>query len=179
MRSNTITINSAGRDFESAVNESKKVAAYQGLSGKDALQLELLTEEMMSLVLSLTGETLVSFWIEAEGKKFDLHLSTKTVMDKEKRYLLISSSSSRRNEAARTFLGYLRDAFEEAMAAEVDHSENDLPLDLLQDLANHPIEDPEWDGYERSVLRKAADDVKISIRGGVVDMTVSKRFQEE
>ena len=177
MKSNTILINSALRDFEDAVKETKKVAQYENLGKKEAIQLELITEEMMSLILSLTGETIVSFWIESEGKKFTLHLSTKTVMDREKRSLLISASSSRTNEAAKTFLGRLRDMFEEAMASEADDSFDNLPEDLLQDLANHPIEDPDWDGYERSVLRRTADDVKISIRGGVVDMTVTKNFQ--
>ena len=62
------------------------------------------------------------------------------------------------------------------MTADVDRSANDIPMDVLNDLPNHPIEDPEWDGYERSVLRKVADNVKIAIRGGVVDMTVSKVF---
>jgi hypothetical protein len=36
--------------------------------------------------------------------------------------------------------------------------------------------DAGWDGYERSVLAKVADQVKVAIRGGVVDMTVSKKF---
>ena len=176
MKSDVIVIDNAGKGFENAVAETRKVAQYQGLTGKDVLHLELMTEEMLSLVRSVTGEMQASFWIETEGTQFDLHLTTKTVMDKEKRYLLISSASSRKNEAAKTFLGYLRNALEEAMAAEVDHSANDLPLDVLNDLANHPIDDPEWDGYERSVLRKVADNVKIAIRGGVVDMTVSKNF---
>ena len=176
MKSDVIVIDNAGKGFEKAVVETRKVAGYQGLSGKDVLHLELMTEEMLSLVRSVTGEMQASFWIETEGTQFVLHLTTKTVMDKEKRYLLISSASSRKNEAAKSFLGYLRNAFEEAMAAEVDHSANDLPLDVLNDLANHPIEDPEWDGYERSVLRKVADNVKIAIRGGLVDMTVSKNF---
>ena len=176
MKSDVIVIDNSGKGFENAVAETRKVAEYQELNGKDVLHLELMTEEMLSLVRSVTGEMQASFWIETEGTHYDLHLTTKTVMDKEKRYLLISSASSRKNEAAKTFLGYLRNAFEEAMAAEVDHSYNDLPQDILNDLANHPIEDPEWDGYERSVLRKVADNVKIAIRGGVVDMTVSKDF---
>ncbi|MBQ9264392.1 MAG: hypothetical protein IJ189_09315 [Clostridia bacterium] len=176
MKSDVIMINNAGKGFESAVAETRKVAEYKHLSGKDVLHLELMTEEMLSLVRSVTGEMQASFWLETEGKQFDLHLTTKTVMDKEKRYLLISSASSRKNEAARTFLGYLRNAFEEAMTADVDHSANDIPMDVLNDLPNHPIEDPEWNGYERSVLRKVADNVKIAIRGGVVDMTVSKVF---
>ena len=176
MKSDVIVIDNAGKGFENAVAETKKVAEYKGLSGKDVLHLELMTEEMLSLVRSVPGEMQASFWIETEGTQFALHLNTKTVMDKEKRYLLISSASSRKNEAAKTFLGYLRDVFEEAMAAEVDHSANELPLDVLADLANHAIDESEWDGYERSVLRKVADNVKIAIRGGMVDMTVSKNF---
>ena len=177
MRSDMIKIDNVGNGFEKAMAETKKAAAYRRLSGRDALHLELMTEEMLSLVRSVTGEMQASFWIEADGAQYDLHLTTKTVMDKEKRNQLISSASSRKNEAANTFLGYLRNAFEEAMASEANHS-NDLPEDVLDDLANHPIEigDQEWDGYERSVLRKVADNVKIAIRGGVVDMTVSKRF---
>ena len=34
----------------------------------------------------------------------------------------------------------------------------------------------EWDRYEQSVLQKLADEVKISIRGNEVKMTVSKSF---
>ena len=111
---------------------------------------------------------------ESEGKKFNLHMSTKTVMDREKRERLIASASSRKNEAANSFLGKLRDAFETAMVSDPN---NDIPNDALDDLANHAIEIPEWDEYEQSILRNAADEVKIAIRGGVVDMIVSKSFE--
>ena len=46
-------------------------------------------------------------------------------------------------------------------------------------MANDPYQGAEWDGYERSILRRLADDVKIGIRGGMVEMTVSKRFETE
>ena len=36
--------------------------------------------------------------------------------------------------------------------------------------------DAEWDRYEESTLRKLADVIKVSIRGGAVDLTVSKKF---
>ncbi|MBR2606052.1 MAG: hypothetical protein IKE11_10325 [Clostridia bacterium] len=144
------------------------------MSRKEALRLRICAEEMLSLARSVTGELQARFWLESEGKKFDLHLSTKTVMDREKRENLIASATSRRNEAANSFLGKLRDAFEAAMVSEQDNS---IPEDVLDDLANHPIEIPEWDEYEQSILRNAADTVKIAIRGGFVDMTVSKSFE--
>lgn len=178
MKSDVIMIINDGTGFEKAVNETKKIAEYQQLDKKGTLHLQLMTEEMLSLARSVTGEMQASFWLEADDGQYTLHMSTKTLMDKEKRQQLIASSTSRKNEAANSFLGFLRNAFEEAMAVE-HNSSDDIPYDVMSDLPMHLVHDNDWDGYERSVLRKVADDVKISIRGGVVDMTVSKDFSKE
>ena len=178
MKSDVILIDNQGNGFDEALKQTSKVAEYRQLNQKDTLRLQLMAEEMLSMARSITGEMQASFWIESEGLAFELNMTTKTVMDKEKRYLLISSSSSRKNEAANSFLGKLRDAFEEAMTAEVDHDYFDLPVELQADLAGRPIENPEWDRYEKSVLLRLADNVKIGIRGGLVSMTVSKKFAE-
>ena len=173
MKTDIINIDNCGTGFQDALDQTAKAAQFRGLNHKEAMRLRICAEEMLSLARSVTGELQARFWLESEGKKFDLHLSTKTVMDREKRENLIASATSRRNEAANSFLGKLRDAFEAAMVSEQDNS---IPEDVLDDLANHPIEIPEWDEYEQSILRSAADTVKIAIRGGVVDMTVSKNF---
>ena len=174
MRSDIINIDNCGNGYQDALDQTAKAAQFRDLSRKEALRLRICAEEMLSLARSVTGELQARFWLESEGKKFDLHLSTKTVMDREKRENLIASATSRRNEAANSFLGKLRDAFEAAMVSEQDNS---IPEDVLDDLANHPIEIPDWDEYEQSILRNAADTVKIAIRGGFVDMTVSKSFE--
>ena len=176
MKSDVIRIDNQGNGFADAVAETRKVAAYQQLGKKETLRLELITEEMLSLVRSVTGEMEASFWMEGADKRFEFHMTTKTVMDQEKRYLLISSATSRKNEASRSFLGFLRNKLEEAMAAPVDHSDEYLPEDLLSDLAGHPEDGSEWDGYERSVLRTLTDNIKMSIKGGLVEMTVIKEF---
>ena len=175
MKSDIILIDNQGKGFTEALEETKKVASYTGLEPKLTTRLQLMTEEMLCLARSVTGEMQASFWIENDGSQFDLHMATKTIMDKEKRYNLLSTASSRKNEAAKGFLGKLRDKLEEAMAAEVDHEE-EIPMDIIGDLANHLIENPEWDGYERSVLRRLADTIKIAIRGGQVEIIVSKNF---
>ncbi len=175
MKSDIIHIDNRGNGFDKALTETQKVAAYLGLHGQESIHLRLCTEEMLSLARSVTGEMQASFWLECEDGSCALHLSTKTVTDKEKRSMLISTATSRTNEAAKTFLGKLRDAFEAAMASEVDHSDQ-IPDDIINDLPNRVIEDTEWDGYERSILRKVSDEIKIGIRGGVVDMTVIKKI---
>lgn len=176
MKSDVILIDNQGNGFGEAVQQTKKVAEYRGISPKETMRLQLMAEEMLSMARSVTGEMQASFWIESEGHEFELHMTTKTVMDKEKRYLLLSSSTSRKNEAANSFLGRLRDAFEEAMTADADHEYFDLPVELQADLSGRSIENPEWDRYEQSVLLRLADNVKIGIRGGEVHMTVIKTF---
>ena len=153
------------------------MAVYEELSHKESLKLQLCAEEMLSLARSITGEMKASLWVETEGRRFDLHMSTHTEMDAEKRELLLAAASSGRNEIAKSFLGYLRDAFERAMAAEADHGDK-LQPDVLDDLANHTIEctDPEWDGYEQSTLRRLADVIRIAIRGNHVEIIVSTHF---
>lgn len=174
MRSDIVNIDYTGKGFQTATEQAKKVAAYKGLGELETIQLQVLTEEMLSLARSIAGGVKSSFWIEFETAQANLHLNTKAVLDKEKRAELIASSSSRTNDAAKTFLGRLRDRIEEAMAADVDHY---TPTDdILKDLPQGIYDEPDWDGYERSILRTLADDIRISIEGENVDITVSKGF---
>ena len=134
MKSEIITIDNHENGFSEAVEEAQKVAAYTKLNAKDSLHLQLCTEEVLSLVRSITGEIKASFWIETEGRQYDLHVSTKTAMDMEKRSLLLSVATSRKNEAAKSFIGMLRDIFEETMVIEVKQG-NDIRSEVLGDLA--------------------------------------------
>jgi hypothetical protein len=174
MRSDIVHIDNSGAGFQRVTDEAKKVATYKGLGEMDAIQLQVLTEELLSLAHSIAGKVKASFWIEFENAQADLHLTTKAVLDKEKRAELIASSTSQKNEAARTFLGWLRDQFQEAMASDADHYQPSD--DIMNDLPLGVYDNPDYDGFERSILKKLADDIKIGINGENVDITVSKRF---
>ena len=174
MKSDVILITNHGDGFEQALEETRTVSAYKGLEGKDALHLLLFTEEMLSIARIVAGDMTARFWIETEGNNFELHMTTRSVLDKKKRAQLIEASTSRENEAANSFLGKIRDSFEQAMAS--DDIYDEVPYEVLPDIVGREIADPEWDEYECSSLRKMADKVKISIRGNVVDITVRKSF---
>ena len=157
------------------------------MTDKDVLAIESISSTMTgcfeSLFIALNKDHtttiahVASFWIEMENGLAVLHLTTEVVLDKEKRAHLLASATSGKNEAAASFLGQLRDMFEQAMAAEVTHK-SDVPDNIIDDLPNHMLEctDPEWDKYEQSTLRKLASTVKIGIRGGNVRMTVIISF---
>ena len=176
MKSDILHIDHQDAGFRDALAQTEKAARFRGLSEKETLRLRICAEEMLGLARSITGEMKADFRLESEGKRFELHMSTETVMDKEKRYQLISSASSRKNEAAKGFLGMLRDRFEEAMTAEADRASFELPANLGTDVPDSHPDDTEWDRYEKSILKRLADEIKISVRGRTVELTVSKRF---
>ncbi len=174
MKSDKISLNNKGNGFEKAVQETKKMADSQGLDPRNSLRLQLITEEMLSLIESITGETEAVFWVEENGGRYDLHMDTRTRMNRDKRDMLLAVSTNRENEAARSFLGFLRDKIDNALLAEADYSEESNPLagDVYLSFV-----DGGADGlYEQSVLRCLADKVSVSIRGGAVEITVTRNF---
>ena len=169
VKSPPIEIDNVGNGYQAAVEETRKMAEFNELTPRESLRLQLFTEEMLSMAHTVTGEMKAEFWIECTASRFDLHLSTKTIMDRKKRELLLAASASGKNEAARSFLGRLRNAFEQAMVSDAEKTVFKLPTKSDNNKQG-------WDHFEQSVLLRLADDVKIDIRGGLVNMTVCKSF---
>ena len=186
--------------METALGQAEKVAAYKGLTAKDALHLRLLTEEMMGMMRSLTGETEGNFWIEDEQQEYRLHLQVHTRMDSVKREQLLSAASSGKNESARGLMGRLRDFFDRGTDEDIASLTSSLLLTGMYEESTTPTLDWEWsmiryqdalsaqdkqdgsqaqeawDELEKSVVAHVADDVKVSIRGDVVEMTIVKKM---
>lgn len=172
-QSDRIAVDNRENGFSAVEDETRRIARFCGLNAKEGLQLQLFAEEMLSMVHAVSGEMQGTFWVENEKRRYDLHLETRTVMDRSKREMLLLSSSSRKNAAAGSFLGRLRDIFEKAMLSDWDEDY----FQLSGERQSHPgISDQEWDRYEQSVLLRLADDVRIGIRGDKVSMTVTKTF---
>ena len=170
IQSDVITIDNHGNGFDEAAAQAEKAAQEGGLNHKDALRLMLLTEEMLSMASIVTGEMTASFWVEHELRSYELHLATRTDMNRQKKKKLKSSFRGGKSGKAGSFLEKLRGAFEHAMASEDD----DVCFDLaagLDRMNNEP-----WEGFEQSVLLHLADGVRIAIHGSEVRMTVRKDF---
>ncbi len=197
MKTDVIEVSSRGRQMETALREAEKVAEYKSLSPRDALHLRLLTEEMMGMMRSITGETAGKFWIEDEEGRYRLHLRVETRMNMTKRENLLSVSTSGRNESAKGLMGRLRDFFErgsdlDGMDPLIMAGMCDDPTSTSMDwawamtryedaiaagLARSDENAAEaWDELEKSVVARVADDVKVSIRGNTVEMTIEKQL---
>ena len=194
MKTDVIVISSEGSNMEAALSQIEKVTAYKELPKKDALSLRLLTEEMMAMMRAITGNVNGEFWVEDQDNVYELHLRVNSLIDEKRREQLLSVSTSGKNEASRGFMGKIRSFFEPTSSLPVfktgfigggspqmygsyawsmEDYRDQLRQYREQNQASHQ---EEWDEMEMSVVAKVADDVKVSIRGRVVEMTIIKKI---
>lgn len=199
MKSDIISIYSNGDNMEAALNEVEKVAAYKGLTGKNALHLRLLGEELMGMMRSITGETKGLFWIEDADDVYQLHLQIDTLVDSEKRKQLLAASRSGKNEASKGLMGKLREFFFRGADEDIASFSNPLLNGGIAQGENRPVTDWQWslvryvekhnanqnpteaeleawDELEKSVVSHVADDVKVSINGWQTEMVLIKKL---
>ena len=200
MKTDVIMVSSRGKQMETALEQADKVAAYKGLPAKDALHLRLLTEEMMGMMRSITGEKEGMFWIEDQDGEYQLHLKVKTMLTSEEKEQLLAVSSSGKNESAKGLMGRLRDFFDWGSDADLSAYSSPLLLPDAFEQSSSPMLDWEWsmsryeralssqmeqgdqtvkeawDELEKSVVSHVADDVKVSIRSGTVEMIIIKKL---
>ena len=152
------------------------------------------------MMRSITGETEGEFWIEDEDGVYQLHLRVRTPMDSVKREQLLAVSSSGKNESARGLMGRLRNFFDMEADEDIAAVSGTLYAGLYEETFSTSVLDYEWsmlryeeqlaarirtddtaakeawDEIEKSVVAHVADDVKVSIRGRTVEMTIFKKM---
>ena len=113
MQTDKVRISSSGEGTASALEETSKFAAYVGLNDKSALRLRLLTEEMLGMVNSITGDFEADFWLESTRNKVcRIHMVADTEMDYAKKKEFIKASSDKKNAASKGFMGKIQELME-------------------------------------------------------------------
>lgn len=116
MQTDKIKVTSTGTGVPKAMEETAKFAEYVGLDKKSVLRLRLLAEETLGMVSAITDDFTAQFWIEsAEDGICKLHLSARTIMDYSKKKELIEASTSKKNAAAKGFMGKIRQIIENSL----------------------------------------------------------------
>ena len=145
----------------------------------------------MCMMRAIAGDVDGEFWIENKGPGYELHLRCNTYMDERRRQLLLSASSSGKNEAERGFMGKLRAFFEPTedlplfYSFNADGSSSDMAWSMrsYQQMLrqyvgqNRTGAEEAWDELEKSVVSHLADDVRVGIRGSEAEMTVFRNLE--
>lgn len=196
-----ITVTSEGQGIVEALSMTERVGGEAGLDRKSNLHLRLLSEEMFGLLRGIAGEVEASYWLETEGKSFEIKMSADVKMTSEMKEQFLAASKSGKNEAARGFMGRVR----VMIAGFLLSAKEALPYAMINSAASMPMggyagesssvwsmslykaeiakrsgeggeASEEWDELEKSIVANIADDVKVGVRGNRVELTVVKTF---
>lgn len=192
MKTEVIVVSSKENGMDLALDHVDELVTQLGLNPKDTMHLRLLVEEMLNLVRSIIGQLECKFWIETTDERYQLHLQTMTLLDREQRKQLISTSTRGKNEAHRGIMGKLRAFFEplpiddtpEYLLDTIDTMENgDLiwSLDAYRERLRKKKDtaagaQEEWDELEKSLVSHLADNIQVSISGYELNLIIYKKI---
>ncbi len=179
------------------LTETKDAAERANLDKKETTRLSLLAEELVGMLPELLGFSDGFFWIESEGKKFELHVSLcpNEFLNAEKRKKLISVSSDGKNSAAVGVMAKIKLAaqfmladyqqgrmkipaiYDEVLKDDKDTSSVVWSLNDYQDKARKE-KGEQWDELEKSIVSNIADNVLVNLQGDKVEIIVKKDFKQ-
>ena len=197
MKSDILKLGSEIGLLANILAETEKAAAYCGLDAKQTGRLRLLAEELCEMLPELLSFSTGEFWVESEGKNFELHttLVPKEALSLELREKLLDISSSGKNAAAVGIIAKIRIAAEFLL---IDYSKASEDEPILPSFfydgkigqtyfesawslkeyrkKTNEIKGEKWDELERSIIANIADEVLVGIQGSKVEVIVKKTF---
>ncbi len=202
MKTDVYKFRKAADSIEGIAGLAEKTARYNALDKKQELKLSLLCEELVGMLPKLLEYGSGEFWIENEGKSFEIHAVVKaetklTSLDREE---LLAISASGKNAASVGIMNKIRIAAEVMIAnyalsaASIGDIENAASPDFYNmGMNTNPIgytdqwslssyrssakpDAAAWDELEKSIIANLADDVTVGIIRGKVEIVVKKKF---
>ena len=197
MKSNVCKIEKGTRDLDAILKESERVAEYNGLSHKQALQLRLLCEEIDGMLPNIIDDFEGELWIDFENGVCKINVSVKIPeLNADQKKELISIAKNKKNAAALGIVGKIRNAIENFFLDEEMMESFVLPagsfgmesaycdyayfwrLEEYRSSLQKEEQSEAWDELEKSVIASASDDVIVGVKGKCAEIVVIKRFAQ-
>ena len=197
MQSHVCIIEKGTRDLGAILKESERVAEYNGLSHKQALQLRLLCEEIDGMLPNVAEDFNGKLWIDYTEGVCKVNVSIKIPeLNAGKKRELINISTDKKNASAVGIVGKIRNAVEDFLLNEeayVDSTSAGIfphatgysegvnyayvwSLEQYRDAVNKEEQPEAWDELEKSVIASVADDVFVGVKGNQADIIIVKKF---
>lgn len=194
MKSNECVLIGTRRDIEKALKEVEKVAEYNKLATKEALQLRLLAEEMMGMQKGILGFVSGKFYLENKHRTYNIYLHTDIEVDSPAKEKFVEMASNQKNAAYSGFMGKIRKIADEMSsdATQGCYYEGGYSADPM--MFTHPVinydkiwalsqyreqakkEIAQWDELEKSIVASIADEFIVGARNKYIDLIAVKKF---
>lgn len=198
MISDRVSIFQGTADTPVALELLEKTSAYCALSHKESLHLRLLGEELLSMMDGILFDYEGMFWVTAEGRAVELHVSADCEVDETERKKLLSVATTGRSTPPKGFMAKVRAVIEQGLfgkgyiGADAAYGTlfgvmSDVGTGAMWTLSDYSFEVAKrkashteaWDELEKSIVAKLADDVTVSAHNFHVDVVVKKNFDAE
>ena len=197
MRSNVCKIEKGIRDFSAILKESEKVAIYNELSQKQALQLRLLCEELEGLLPNIVDDFDGEIWIEFEKGVCKINASIHFFeFTANKKKQLINLAKDKKNSAVVGIVGKIRSALEDVFLDDGNVQAYDMAnlfnyataystgadysymwsLNEYKRRVKTEKTQEAYDELEKSIIASLADDVTVGVKGKDALIVITKEF---
>ena len=204
MKSNVCKIENGTKDLAAILKESEKVAVYNELTHKQALQLRLICEEIDGMLPNIIDNFDGDLWIEFENGvcKVNISLCFES-FTAEKKEELVGIAKNKKNAAATGIVGKIRSALEDVFLEDDSYSSSEMALESryfvtqyynsvdyysgmdysciwslnqYRSAVKQEEKSEEWDELEKSVIAAVADDIIVGVKGKRADIVIVKKF---
>ena len=180
VKSTVVKVQGNGAGMDSALDMTERLAEESGLSPKQMLHLRLLSEELMGMVRSIAGNVEAEYWLETEGRDYELYLKSELVLSDEMKTKFALASSGKTEVPSKGFMSRLRYLIAESMfSSENAESVSEWSLEQYKREVKKNKQDSAeamnaWDELEKSIIVNVADEVKVKILRNNVEIVVYK-----
>ena len=198
MKSNVCKIENGTKDLDAILNESERVAAYNGLTHKQTLQLRLLCEEVDGMLPSIIDDFDGELWIDYNDGVCKIYVSVEIKeITSAKKEEMIKVAKNKKNASAKGIVGKIRSAIEDVfldkelqeayvISANAIHFSSGYGTDVVypyywsleqyREVIGKDKPEEEWAELEKSVIASLADDVIVGVKGRHAHIEIIKKF---
>ncbi len=204
IKTDIVHINSDLSGKNEAIVTADRFNKWNKFTGKNALHIRLLTEELICMIHGIMDGFIGNLWLESDydddGVTCRICLSANRTADLKQETKILSISTTGKNEYAKGILGKIREAFRVSAQYSANKAYmkeySDANFWYTQGLARNDNKDSETDEHcwslrkyrdnlsessedelddlEKSIIAKLADDVKVWITNDTTEVVIEK-----
>ena len=192
MKTDIVKIHSDLYGRQEAVRTADRFNGYNKFTGRNAMHIRLLTEELICMVHGVMDNFKADLWLESEfteeGVLCRICVSAKKAADPRHEKHLLSIASSGRNESAKGILGLIREIFRVSLQQSSDAADtkdrlpkekNGQQIWSLSDYREETADNGKICAeLERSIIANLSDDVKVWLKKDSTEVVIEKLIKQ-